>query len=133
MSRMNWTAVAAVIVIAGAAALADVEISEERSGDMLTEILKCEIKKDIKVSRLPGFLEVLISSKMSGAVRYLPVDNIRHIDVNDDGVYIRWEAERTRDGKGFITTVIYVPYNVLSPEKVIELLRDAMEGRVKRR
>lgn len=87
-------------------------------------------KDDLKLSQLRGFVEVQLASNPSRQVRYLPVAQINQIDYFDYGVFIEWKTERMKNGRGYMTTVIYVPREVRNPDEVIELLREAMNGQV---
>ena len=126
MLRTTFLALVGLIVVVGPTALADIEAVNEWNKDVLAHTLECHKTGDLKVSSLPGFVEVLISSKTIRQVRYLPVADIKDIDYYDYGVYITWRTEMMKNGSGYMATVVYVPKEVQSPDNVINILKEAM-------
>jgi len=100
----------------------------EWAGDTLSHTLKCQRRDDLKISSLPGFLQVLISAKPIRQVRHLPVSDIKVINYFDYGVYITWQAERMKNGKGYMTTTVYVPREVQPPGEIMSIIKDAIKS-----
>jgi len=98
------------------------EGTSEWSGDILAFTLQCKSKGDFFKSPISGFLAIVVLDEPIREVRHLPVSEISEINQFSYGAYIEWKNERMKNGRGFITTVVYIPSEVMPSERVIEFI-----------
>jgi hypothetical protein len=94
----------------------------DRSDQIVSFTLTCQAKEDIFKSPISGFIAVVVSNAKTKQVRHLPTSEIEEVNEYEYGVYIEWKNKRMKNGNGYLSTVVYVPKNVLEPQKVIELI-----------
>lgn len=114
----------AIVIVSNAEVTATNErfAKHDRSDQIVSLTLTCRAKEDIFKSPMSGFIAVVVSTSKIKQVRHLPTSEIEEVNEYDDGVYIEWTNKRMKNGNGYLSTVVYVPKNVLEPQKVIELI-----------
>ena len=133
MRRILLAGLAFLLLCSSEAAFARAKVRNEQVGNTLAHTLECQERGDFQVSPLPGFLQILRSTKPVGDITHLPVSNIRQIDELSYGVYITWKAIRMQNGKGFMVTIVFVPKKVLPPKDVMRIVKQALvEGAQKK-
>jgi len=91
---------------------------------VLSHQIKVTSKDEIQFSSLNGFIELSISKDQK---RYLPISKIKEINRFNYGVYITFESEVMKNGRGTMITVIYIPSEIISPNVVIDKLRNILK------
>ncbi|MCD6475441.1 MAG: hypothetical protein J7K85_04140 [Anaerolineaceae bacterium] len=127
MKNFLFTVLLIMFVVLGNQAYGETKAVNEWYGDVLSHTIKCQSKDDFQISPLPGFLQVLISSKPIHQVRYLPIADIKQINYFDYGVYITWRTERMKNGRGYMTMTVFVPKEVKLPNEVMNIIKESIE------
>jgi len=96
----------------------------------------CQEKEDIQLSEIPGFFSVRLmsidkkkegkTSKILVHVKHLPASQIREINEFYESISIIWHPVLAKDGNGYETYTILIPYKVIPREETFEMLKEAI-------
>ena len=121
------------LLVLGTSSYSDVEVTNKRVGDFLSQQLKCQKPDDLQVSSLPGFLKVVMLSEGTTVIKHLPTSDIKVVTNFDHDVHITWKKERDEYGQGYMATTVSVPEKVLSRDEVMKILAKAIESGMNKR